>query len=98
MTNDPPEEPRSEPEFIPPGHKARGEPRVRIFIDPRITERVYVAKPGSLGSVLLILIVGLLSALMLVLLLGAFLVALPLVVLLVTAAIVAGLLRIYFQR
>jgi hypothetical protein len=33
-----------------------------------------------------------------VLLIGALLVALPAVVLLVTAAIVAGLLRIYFQR
>ena len=92
MTN---ERPKSEPEIIPPG---RGTQRVRVFIDPRITERVYVAKPGPFGSVLLILIVGLLSALMLVLLLGAFLFALPLVILVVTAAVVAGMLRVYFKR
>jgi len=35
---------------------------------------------------------------MLIMMLGAFLIFLPAVVLLVTAAIVAGLLRIYFQR
>jgi hypothetical protein len=44
-----------------------------------------------------ILITGLLSAAMLVLLLGAFLFLLPLVVLFVTAVIVAGLLRAYFR-
>jgi hypothetical protein len=46
----------------------------------------------------MILIVGLLSAVLMVLLFGALLFALPAVVLLVTAAIVAGLLRVYFQR
>jgi hypothetical protein len=44
------------------------------------------------------LVTGLLSAVMLVFLLGAFLVALPLVVLFVTGAIVVGILRVYFQR
>jgi uncharacterized membrane protein len=81
------EEPRSEPEIIPPGHAERGTERVRV----------YIAKPGPLGTILAILIVGLLSAVLLVLLLGAFLFLLPLVVLFVTAAIVAGLLRIYFR-
>ena len=46
----------------------------------------------------MILIVGLLSAVLMVLLFGALLFALPAVVLLVTAVIVAGLLRGYFQR
>jgi hypothetical protein len=69
--------------------------RVRIDTD---TERVYVAKVRPLSTILVVLIVGLLSALMLVLLLGALLVWLPLVVLFVTAALVAGLLRVYFQR
>ena len=76
------ETPRSEPEIIPPGH----------------TERVYVGKFGPLSSILMILIVGLLSAVLMVLLFGALLFALPAVVLLVTAVIVAGLLRGYFQR
>lgn len=89
------EEPRSEPEIIPPGRAPRATRRVRIDTD---TERVYVAKVRPLSTILVVLIVGLLSALMLVLLLGALLVWLPLVVLFVTAALVAGLLRVYFQR
>ena len=60
--------------------------------------RVYIAKFGPLGTILLTLVVGLLSAVLMVLLFGALLVALPVVVLLVTAAIVAGILRVYFQR
>jgi hypothetical protein len=75
------EEPRSEPEVIPPGQG-----------------RVYIGKPSPLGAILLTLVVGLLSAMLMVLLFGALLVALPAVVLLITAAIVAGLLRVYFQR
>ena len=88
------EEPRSEHEIIPPGdeHVTR---RMRIDTD---TGRIYVANVRPLGTILVVLIVGLLSALMLVLLLGALLVWLPLVVLFVTVALVAGLLPGYFQR
>ena len=82
------EEPRSEPEIIPPGHAERVTERVRV----------YIAKPGPLGTILVILIVGLLSAALLVLLLGALLIWLPVVVLFVTGAIVVGLLRVYFRR
>jgi len=92
------EEPRSEPEIIPPGHAERGTPRMRVFVDTRSTERIYVAKPGPLAIILVILVTGLLSTLMLVLVLGAFLIWLPAVVLFATAALVAGLLRVYFQR
>jgi hypothetical protein len=65
------EEPRSEPEIIAPddGHIRR---RIRIDTD---TGRIYVAKVGPLGTILVVLIVGFLSALMLVLLLGALLAA-----------------------
>ena len=68
---------------------------MRVFVD---THHIYIGKPSPLGLILVTLIIGLLSAAMLTLLLGAFLIALPVVVLFVTAAIVAGLLRIYFQR
>ena len=86
------EEPRSEPEIIPPGHAERG------TFDARTERiRVYIAKPGPLGTILVILIVGLLSAVLLVLLLGALLIWLPVVVLFVTGAIVIGLLRVYFR-
>ena len=59
--------------------------------------RVYIAKPGPLGTILVVLIVGLLSAVFLLLLLGALLIWLPVVVLFVTGAIVIGLLRVYFR-
>ena len=70
---------------------------MRFYIDERFG-RVYIAKPGPLGTILTVLIVGLLLTVMLIMLLGAFLVFLPVVVLFVIAAIIAGLLRIYFQR
>jgi hypothetical protein len=88
------EEPRSEPEIIPPDD-ANVTRRKRIDTG---TGRIYVAKISPLGTILMVLIVGFLSALILVLLLGALLVWLPVVVLIVTAALVAGLLRGYFQR
>ena len=82
------EEPRSEPEIIPPGHPKRGATRIDGSIDAHVG-RVYVAKFGPLGTILLTLVVGLLSAVLMVLLFGV-LVALPVVVLLVTVAIVAA--------
>ena len=91
------EEPRSEPEIIPPSGAERGGPRMHFYIDDRIG-RVYVARPGPLGTILTVLVVGLLLTVMLIMLLGAFLIFLPAVVLFVTAAVVAGLLRVYFQR
>jgi hypothetical protein len=91
------EEPRSEPEIIPPGGTERGRLRTRFYIDERIGS-VYIAKRGPFGTILTVLIAGLLLTVMLIMMLGAFLIFLPAVVLLVTAAIVAGLLRIYFQR
>ena len=88
------EEPRSEPEIIPPGHAKRGPTRMG---DAHVG-RIFIAKFGPFGTILLTLVVGLLSAVLMVLLFGALLVALPAVVLIVTAAIVAGILRVYFQR
>jgi hypothetical protein len=98
MTSEPPkppgEEPRSEPEIIPPDRAKRDRPRPRVYS----TERIYIGRPPPFGLILVVLIIGLLSAAMLILLLGAFLIALPVVVLFVTAAIVVGLLRIFFRR
>jgi hypothetical protein len=89
-----------EPDIIPPSeprHEARrGTPRARVFFDTRGAERVYIARPGSLSIILVILVTGILSAVLLVLLSAAFLIAVPVVVLLVTAAIIGGLVREYF--
>ena len=63
--NPPREEPRSEPEIIPPRQAEQGTPRMRVFAD---TQRIYIGKPSPLGLVLVTLIIGLLSAAMLVVL------------------------------
>ena len=71
---------------------------MRIFVDRRGTEHVYVARLRPLGIILVALTTGILLAVMLILLLSAFLIWIPVVVLLVTAAIIAGPLRGYFKR
>jgi len=73
------EEPRSEPEIIPPGQAEQSHPRMRAY-----THRIYIGKPSPLGIILVTLILGLLSAAMLVVLFGAFLFLLPLAVLFFT--------------
>ncbi len=96
------EEPRSEPEIIPPDHAGRGSAhassRARVFVDRHGTERIYVATPGPLGIILVALTAGILSAVLLILLLGAFLIWVPLVVFFVAGAIVSGILRRKFRR
>ena len=96
------EKPHSEPEIIPPEHAegqtSRGTPRMRIFIDTHGIERVYVARLRPLGIILLALTIDILSAVMFIVLLGALFIWIPIVVLGVAAAIIAGLLRGYFQR
>lgn len=87
---------KPEPEIIPPeqtgGQTAQDAQRMRIFANTRGTEHFYVARLRPLGVILVILTMGIL------LLLSAFLIWIPVVVLLVTAAIIAGLLRGYFER
>jgi hypothetical protein len=67
----------------------RSTPRARVFFDIRGTERVYIARPGPLGLILVILVTAILSAVLLVLLSAVFLIAMPVVVLLVTAVLIA---------
>jgi hypothetical protein len=67
---------------------------MRVFVDTR----VYVARLRPLGIILLTLTIGLLSAVMFIVLLGALFIWMPIVVLGVAAAIIAGLLRGYFHR
>ena len=89
-----------EAEIIPPSEARRegkrGTTRARVFFDTRYTERAYVTKPGFLGIVLVIFVTGIFSTVLLVLVSAALLMAIPVVVFLVTAAITAGLVREYF--
>ena len=94
------EKPRSEPEIISPhdqtGRPGRDEPRVRVFVGTRGTERVYIAKPGPFGTILMLLITAALAAIFLALFSAAFFFLLPIVILLVAAAVIVGLLRALF--
>jgi len=94
------ERPRSEPEIIPPGdaqRRGKGQPRTRVFVDTRGTERVYVVRPSPLGVILITLVTALLTALLLVLLFGTFLFVAPFLILLIAAAIIVGILRVFFS-
>ncbi len=72
--------------------KPRSEPEI---IPPGVERR---PPPVPFSLILVVLIVGLMSAAMLVLMMGALLVALPAILLFVTVTLVVGLLRMYFQR
>jgi hypothetical protein len=88
--------PRSEPEIIPPGAPLR-RPRNDPFGDTIFTQRVYVAPLGPLGLIGLVLAVGVIAVVLLALVLGALLFWLPIVALIVAAAIVASRLRSRFR-
>jgi hypothetical protein len=96
------ERPRSEPEIIPPDGGDRqsrsSAAGIRVFLDGGGIRHIYVARLGPLGMVLLALMIGILLAITLILVLGAFLIWIPLVGLLVAAAIISSLLRSHFRQ
>jgi hypothetical protein len=59
----------------------------------RTSHRIYTARLGPFGLILLVLALAIAAAVMLVLLLGAVLFWIPILVLLVAAAVISGLLR-----
>jgi hypothetical protein len=82
--------PRVEPEIIPP--------RARNPHATHATARIYVTRIGPLGALLLALGIGLSSVILLFILLGAVLIWIPVVGLIVAAAIVSSILRGHFRR
>jgi hypothetical protein len=103
VTEDPtrPENPRSEPEIIPPGHTGgwppRGGPHVWISID-RDGHRTYVKPPGPFTIVLAVVGLILVVAVVLMLVLGALLIWVPVVAVIAAVFVVVGFLRGYFRR
>ena len=70
---------------------------MRVFVDSDCRRHTYVARLGPLGNLLLALMIGILFAIMLVLALGAFLIAIPLIGLLVAAVIIFGIITRIFS-
>ncbi len=99
MAHDPnqPEQPRVEPEIIPPDrHRGRAEDQSwppSYYSQSYGTHRVYVTRIGPFGFALVMLIVGLLSAVLLLALIGTALIWLPLVAGLVLIAFISRFLR-----
>ena len=91
---------RPEPEIILPG-----DPDIRSrrtaqrfgegypFVGVRTSHRIYTARLGPFGLILMVLALAIAAAVMLVLLLGAVLFWIPILALLVAAAVISGLLR-----
>ena len=94
------ERPRADPENILPSRDdlqtGEGTARIGLFVDGDGSRHIYVARLGPLGNLLLALMIGILFAIMLVLALGAFLIAIPLVGLLVAAVIISGIVTSIF--
>jgi hypothetical protein len=60
--------------------------------------RVYVRRLGPIGILLTAALIGTIAALVFVVMVGAFLIWIPVAVLLFVAAIVAGLMRRYMRQ
>ncbi len=92
----------TEPEIIPPGQEppewARRQPDGWASFDLHGTRRIYVRRVGPVGILLMALLVGTIAALVFVVLVGAFLIWIPVAVLLFVAAIVGSLMRRYMRR
>ena len=89
------EPPRSEPEILPPEESVV---RARWADDDGSVHRVYVAKVGPFGFILMALAMAAIAAVVAIFVVGAFLIVIPLAGLLLAAAIVAGLWRGPFRR
>jgi hypothetical protein len=90
------EQPRAEPEIIPPGAPLRS--RLDGFAGPHFSQRIYVARFGPFGIVLVALAIVAIVTVLLVLLLGALLFWIPVIGVLVAAAILLRFLKSPWRR
>ena len=90
------EQPKVEPEIIPPGEAYRRRRGARTSFDG--TQRVYVARLGPFGFAMIVLALALIAALIFLLVLGAFVILIPLAGLLLAVAVAISLLRGPFRR
>ena len=98
----PPERPRAEPEILPPDRSGGGESRApwqRTWQTSwgqdgtRYTQRVFVMQPGPFSYAILLLALLLIVGTIVITVIGAFLIWIPVVVLLVAIGAVYRFLR-----
>ena len=91
------ERPRSEPEIIPPEHIEARSDKWTSF-DQRGAHRIYVTRLGPFSVAVLLLMLAALVAILSLVLIGAFLIWIPLAVLLIAAALISGWWQRMFRR
>lgn len=86
---------RPEVEIIPPdrSHARSGRAQSRVWISIDTSRGHHRGVPGLFGIIVAILLVTFVTALVLMLLLGALLIWVPVVALVIAAALIGGLLR-----
>jgi hypothetical protein len=90
------DQPRVEPEIIPPGDvRSR---RAGSRVSPDGTQRIYVARIGPFGFAIAALAIAALAALVFLLVLGAFVILIPLAGLVLAVIIAVGLFRMLIWR
>jgi hypothetical protein len=93
-----PEEPRCEPEILPPERGRRAPYQSPPFFAGHASERVFVARLGPWSFVGIALIVGLFAGVVLAMMLGTLLLAIPVVGLLIAGALISNALRARLRR
>ena len=89
-----PEQPRVEPEIIPPDRSGRYSPWSPYgFADARGTHRIYVTRMGPVGIALLLLAIAAVAVILMIAVLGAVLIWIPIVAVVVIAGALLRLLR-----
>lgn len=92
------ERPRSEPEIIPPERKEpHGSVKWKSY-EQRGTHRIYVTRLGPFSTIILLLTFAALVAIVSLILIGTFLIWIPLAILLIAIALIAGWWRRIFRR
>ena len=94
------EQPRSEPEIIPPGSRdRRGPSHIFMSVDEDGgARRVYLARPGPFTLVLALAIFGLIALAVLIVLLSVALIWIPVVIVLVGAFVASVTFRHWTHR
>ena len=93
-----PEQPRVEPEIIPPGEAGARSHRGESWTAFDGTRGILVARLGPFHFAMLLLAIVAVAAVILLLVLGAFVILVPLAGLLLAAAVVTSLWRGSFRR
>ena len=89
-----PEQPRVEPEIIPPDRSGRYSPwNPYGFAETRGTHRIYVTRMGPFGIALLLLAIAAVATIVMIAVLGAVLIWIPIVAIVVIAGALLRLLR-----